>query len=232
MRFTFAITCLLVFTSCLNCQRSTMQVTNTNLHIPNNKIWAHRVNDTITAQDKENKFEGMELDIIYSPYQNKVFVCHNESDTINNLTLDLWFSSLKKPEDHCYWLDVKNFNYYNAEAISRLIKGILQKHGIQDHAFIESSSVNALRKVKEQDLHASLWVDNFYWTKIDTTDWVNKVTQQIEELHPDAISCEYRMFEALTTFFPEQNIFSCGTHPPNSPMKTPNSPASSAGILR
>ena len=69
------------------------------------------------------------------------------------------------------------------------------------------SSVSTLQKVKELHLHTSLWVDNFYWTDIDTVDWINKVNKQIEELQPDAISCEFRMFDALTTYFPEQNIF-------------------------
>ena len=184
-----------------------MHVLKCGLRVPNNKIWAHRVNDTLAIHDKENQFGGMELDIIYSPYQDQLFVCHNDSDTINSLSLDLWLTSISHPKEHSYWLDVKNFNYYNAHPIATRIKEILQHHGIIDHAFIESSSVSALQKVKELHLHTSLWVDNFYWTDIDTVDWINKVNKQIEELQPDAISCEFRMFDALTTHFPEQNIF-------------------------
>lgn len=40
----------------------------------------------------------------------------------------------------------------------------------------------------------------------DTIFVMNKIRSQIEELHPDAISCEYTMFPLLCDTFPEQNI--------------------------
>ena len=40
----------------------------------------------------------------------------------------------------------------------------------------------------------------------DTLFVMNKIRKQIEELHPDAISCEYTMFPLLCDTFPEQNI--------------------------
>jgi len=61
--------------------------------------------------------------------------------------------------------------------------------------------------VKNHGLHTSLWVDNFYWTTIDTASWVEKINGQIQIANPDGLSCEYRMFGALTEWFPDKNIF-------------------------
>lgn len=195
--------------SCLCSCHGQNQPANTEgiLRLPEKKIWAHRVNDTTTAKVKEQLFSGLEMDIVYSSYQNKLFVCHNEEDTVNNLTLNQWFSALKEPKKNGYWLDIKNLNYYTADAIVMLVREVLEKYDIVDQAFLESSSEKAIKKVKELGLHTSLWVDNFHWSNIDTVDWVNKVTKQIQVSHPDALSCEYRMFEALTEHFPDQFIF-------------------------
>ncbi|MGP1446019.1 MAG: hypothetical protein ACTTKO_00620 [Candidatus Limimorpha sp.] len=86
--------CIFLLTCSMNCQENSMHVLKCGLRVPNNKIWAHRVNDTLAIHDKENQFGGMELDIIYSPYQDQLFVCHNDSDTINSLSLDLWLTSI------------------------------------------------------------------------------------------------------------------------------------------
>lgn len=177
------------------------------LQLPQNKVWAHRVNDIATAQAKENAFGGMELDLVYSPYQNKLLVCHELEDTLHGLTLDQWFAALRHPSRHGYWLDVKGFNYNNADTISAMIRKTLEHYHIVDQAFVESWDPWALQKASQHQLHTSLWVDNFYWSDIDTTAWVEKVNRLMEIAHPDALSCEYRMFDALTTFFSRQNLF-------------------------
>lgn len=187
------------------------------LQLPENKVWAHRVNDTLTAQAKEKLFGGLELDIIYSPSQNKLFVCHNEEDTLKGLTLQRYFASLKHPEKLSFWLDIKNLNTNTADTISVLIKEILNQYNLIDHAFLENPDSWALQKVKSHELHTSLWVDNFHWSGIDTASWVAKVNSQIATAHPDAISCEYRMFGALTEFFADQNIFLWHTPAPLTP---------------
>jgi len=176
------------------------------LRFPNNKVWAHRVNDTVTALDKEKWFDGMEIDIVYSAYQNKLFVCHDDGDTAHNLTLETWFSALKSPKQHYYWLDVKNLNDKTADSIACKIKNILNTYGIIHQAFIESPNEQGVRIVKNHHLHTSLWVEHIQWSYNDTTRWYNKTSRQIDEIHPDCISSEYNMFDLLTEKYPEQNI--------------------------
>ena len=176
------------------------------LLFPTEKQWAHRVDDIPMAIEREKYFEGIEVDLVYSPQSNKLFVCHNEEDTTKRLAFDRWMEAMTHPEKHYYWLDVKNLNYFTADSISVLIRRTLEPYGLLNKAFIESFDTDGIVKAKDHGLHTSLWVDNFYWSHLDTLTWYNKVKGQIEKVQPDCISCEYRMFGALTTFFPEQNI--------------------------
>ena len=204
----FLLGVLLLTLTLTGCQRQQLYVKlDGGLILPKNKVWAHRVNDTITAQTKSQRFLGMELDIVYSPSQNQLFVCHNEEDTIKGLTLSQYFSAIKPMKKLCFWLDIKNLNYFTADTISALVKKELDHYGIVDRAFLENYDSWALQKVKNHGLHTSLWVDNFYWTTIDTASWVEKINGQIQIANPDGLSCEYRMFGALTEWFPDKNIF-------------------------
>lgn len=177
------------------------------LELTEDKVWAHAVNDTLTAQVKETRFSGMELDVLYAPGQHQLFVGHNEEDTLKGLTLERWFASLRHPENGRFWLDMKNLNSINADEIAELVCDILKPYHLMDRAFLENSDSWALKKVKAHQLHTSLWVDSFSWSSIDTTAWVDKVNRQIKTASPDALSCEYNMFGALTEFFSDRNLF-------------------------
>lgn len=188
------------------CRRPPVQLDG-GLLVPCNKVWAHQVDDTLTAQAKEKLFDGMELNIVYSASQHQLFVGHNVMDTIKGLTLQQYLASLKRPQELCLWLDLKNITYNTADSISELIKELLTPYGLLDRAFVESTDPWSLEIVKYHGLHTSLWVESFYYQGIDTASWVEKVNERIQRAHPDAISCEYKMFGALTEFFPDHNIF-------------------------
>ncbi len=173
---------------------------------PKQKMWAHRVNDTITLQQKELLFDGIETDIYYSSSSNEIFVCHNDEDTINGLTLNMWFDALKEPQNHYYWLDVKNLTYQNADLIAEQILKITQKHNIKNKIFVESYNTYALKKVKRNDFRTLLWVENLNWKDIDTSTWYAITKKAIDSVQPNAISCEYGMFPLLCDTFPDIDV--------------------------
>ena len=191
---------LLILLSLLtNCDRP-------NFNYPQSKIWAHKVNDTATAREKSKKFAGLEVDAIYSEYQDKIFVGHNPEDTANDLQIDDWINCVENPSQKCFWIDMKNLDSHNAEPISKKILGIMDKHNMTDNIFVESPDVNALKKIKHSGLRVILWTENPVWNKIDTATWIEHTKGKIKELCPDAISNEAEMYELLTENFPEQNI--------------------------
>lgn len=198
---------ILLFSAAMVLTSCTKKNEDRTLILPENKVWAHRVNTIEEIQAKENSFEGMELDLFYSTYQNKLFVCHYDEDTIKNITLEKWLAAFKTPEKHCFWLDIKGLTLENCDTIVYNVKNNLKQYNLENKSFIENSSHKVLTRVKELGMHTSLWVENFLWSDIDTASWVNKVRQGCDICSPDALSCEWHMFGALTTFFPEKNIF-------------------------
>ena len=178
----------------------------TDFEYPESKIWAHRVNDTNVAMEKSKCFDGLEVDVYYSEYQNKIFVGHNIEDTANNLQLDKWFNAIGNPAEKYFWIDFKNLNSKNAENAADIICSIIEAKGMKDNLFVESGDRKALKIIKKHGLRVILWTENLQWNNIDTNTWIADTKKMIKELSPDAISNEDTMYELLVEQFPEQNI--------------------------
>lgn len=183
---------------------------NKKFDYPESKIWKHGVYSKYEAQELEGVFDGLEVDVIYSLEKDNIYVGRVEADTSKNLPLDEWFAMLKEPDKMCYWIDFKNLSADNAENAMTAFDKLVEKYNIEDKFFIESKDIKALKIAKEKDYHVLLWVENiYYWnnpTSKDTISVLNMIRSQIEDLQPNAISCEYRMYPLLCDSFPEQNI--------------------------
>ena len=201
----FSLIILFLFFSCEN-----SLPTPTEFNYPESKLWRHGVYSKYEAQELEGLFEGLEVDVIYSPEKNDIYVGRVEADTSKNLPLNEWLAMLNEPSKTYYWIDFKNLSYKNADQAFAVLNPLANKYGIKDVAFVESQDLEALKIAKDNDYHTILWVDNLhYWKKKtlkDTISVLNKIRKQIDILHPDAISCEYTMFPLLCDSFPEQNI--------------------------
>ena len=177
---------------------------------PDSKIWKHGVYSKYDAQKYEGVFDGLEVDIIYSPEKNDIYVGRVEADTSKRQTLDDWFSVLKEPKKMQYWIDFKNLSEGNALQACKVLDGLNDKYGFKDNAFVENKNLKALKIMKENGFHVLLWVENIkYWNKKERKDSIylaKLIRSQLEELQPDAISCEYSMYPFLCDSFPEQNI--------------------------
>ena len=196
---------LVVILSFISCDKSLPD--NKKFDYPNSKVWKHGVYSKNEAQSFEGVFAGLEVDVVYSPEKNDIYVGRVVADTSKNLPLDEWLSVLKEPAKMSYWIDFKNLSADNAEKALAAFDKLVEKYNIEDRFFVESQDIKALKFAKKKDYHVMLWVDNlYYWNKKDTISVINKIRSQIEDLHPDAISCEYRMYPLLCDSFPEQNI--------------------------
>lgn len=193
----------LLFVSCNNDEKKPYKY-------PKSKLWKHGVYSKYQAKELEGVFKGLEVDVIYSPEKNDIYVGRVLADTAKNQTLDDWFSILRRPKRMSYWIDFKNLNADNAERAFLVFDNIVNKYKLRNKFFIESQNVLALQLANERNYHTMLWVENLhYWGKKnfrDTLFVMNKIRSQINELHPDAISCEFTMFPLLCDTFPEQNI--------------------------
>ena len=184
-------------------------IKNKSFDYPESKTWKHGVYSKYDAQKYEGVFDGLEVDVIYSPEKNDIYVGRVVADTSKKQTLDDWLAILKKPNSMSYWIDFKNLSADNAILAFDVLDSIVEKYNIEHKFFVESQDVKALKIAKKRDYHVMLWVENLYWKKKtyeDTVAVMKKIRNQIAELQPDAISCEYTMFPLLCDSFPEQNI--------------------------
>ncbi|MBR5782141.1 MAG: hypothetical protein IKY27_09220 [Bacteroidales bacterium] len=188
----------------------TNNVGENSFNYPDSKTWKHGVYSKYDAQKYEGVFDGLEVDIIYSPKKNDIYVGRVEADTSKNQTLEDWFSILEKANSMSYWIDFKNLSADNAEDAYAVLDNIVNKYNLHNKFMVESKDLKALMMAKERGYHVILWVENLhYWkkkTRRDTISVMKKIRNQIDDLHPDAISCEYTMFPLLCDSFPEQNI--------------------------
>ena len=196
LNFLFIIAFFSLLTSC----------TRPDFCYPESKQWAHRANDTTVAKEKSKHFNGLEVDVYYSEYQNKIFVGHNIEDTANNLQLDKWFDAIDNPAKKYFWIDFKNLSSKNADKAADIICSIMESKGMKDNLFVESGDSKALKKIKKYGLRVILWTENLQWNNVDTATWITDTKRMIDELAPDAISNEDAMGELLIDHFPEQNI--------------------------
>lgn len=170
------------------------------------KVWAHGVNDTAVARQKAAYFSGMELDLNYSGYQHQLYVGHELYDTIYGLTFEQWMAAIPLPQQHWYWIDMKNLTEDNADTIARLILQVAETYNIKHKIMVEHGDEYALKILKNHGLYVILWVDNTYYSHRTNEQWLKYTRRQTDYLRPDALSCEYRMYPLLPQSFPDYNI--------------------------
>ena len=123
---------------------------------PESKVWAHGVNDTLVAQAKSPLFDGLEIDVNYSEYQDQLFMGHELYDTIHHLTLDRWFAAHPDPQSDCYWVDMKNLTPANASRIARRLLEVAERYGVKEKMMVEHTDEMALKVLKDSGLHVIL----------------------------------------------------------------------------
>ena len=117
---------------------------------PDSKTWKHGVYSKNEARSFEGVFDGLEVDVVYSPEKNDIYVGRVVADTSENLPLDEWLSVLKEPAKMSYWIDFKNLSADNAEKALAAFDKLVKKYNIEDRFFVESQDIKALKFAKKK----------------------------------------------------------------------------------
>ena len=81
--------------SFVSCEKS--QPKKKTFNYPESKVWKHGVYSKHTAKELEGVFDGLEVDVIYSPEIDNIFIGRSIKDTVHKFYLDSWFAYLDEP---------------------------------------------------------------------------------------------------------------------------------------
>ena len=172
-----------------------------------NKFWAHQVNDPAKAPSMLERFPGIELDVVF---EDGVFdVRHNPDDDSSDTNLDDYFSQIASPENHYYWIDLKNLSLWNGSDARNRMAIILEKYNLEKNCIVESTNEDELSLFSEQGIATSYWIPHFEYDEGEPASAESKAREIAGVLSTydfNAISCHYPMVAFTTHFFPELNV--------------------------
>ncbi len=175
---------------------------NTNpLYNNPNKLWAHRVLTISEANKLSNKFNGIELDVFFEEEKNIFDLRHHGGFRGQSL-----YDFLLKidSEKLFFWIDLKNINKENINAIINRLDFITSNNNLKNQIIIESKNIAVLSKLKEKDYKISYWLPSF--NIITSIINILAIKNNIIKYKPDAISCSYHNIDFYSRKFPNYNL--------------------------
>lgn len=121
------------------------------------KLWLHRCNSMEKLRKKVGDYPNVEIDVIYRSCG--IFDVTHDAGTTFWLPLDSFFNYMSKRDGHM-WLDVKNLNRENADAMLADMDSLTDKYGIEkNRLIIESRDWRSLNLFTDEGYYTSMYVD-------------------------------------------------------------------------
>lgn len=159
------------------------------------QLWSHRGAGNTYAENSIAAFEeaiqsgakGIEIDIYFDMRQRKFKVTHDPPEKKIYPDLEEYFQRFK--DSTSYWLDLKNLNEENADAISEVLNQLSQKYDLKNNLFVESSRANLLNILQKQEINC------LYWVQFNRT---SSVVKELKLLYLKYLIAKYK-FSGITT---------------------------------
>jgi heptose-I-phosphate ethanolaminephosphotransferase len=172
-------------------------------HEFDSKIWAHRVNSIERLGLIEKKFEGIELDVVFE--NGKFDVRHPPAESVN-LSLDEYFKSVKEIARHSFWLDVKNIDSLNENAIINYLDAISGKYGVKQNIIVETSDPSLIPGLTKAGYTASYYLPDFtHLPESEIMTTVKNIYKSISMYQPAAISQNIENYNVMHKYFGAYN---------------------------
>ncbi len=174
-----------------------------------NKIWAHRVNSIEKLEGALKYYEGIELDLIYSPTTDVLDVNHTPGESIG-LSFETYLKTIELNEYPYLWLDIKDLDQTNADLIlNKLLLLFQSKNYPLKNVLIETQHPEVLPIFEKQGFKTSYYLPTNLRLKktLDLEKSISKIKAIIKQQPNLSISTDYRDYEILKTHFPKQNKY-------------------------
>mgnify|MGYP001627852610 CR=1 FL=1 len=168
------------------------------------KIWAHRVNSLEKLDYTQNKYTGIEVDIVYDTLTHTFDVTHPPTPSVG-LNLETYLGKIHKPLG--LWLDFKNLNTSNAKAALNRLQQITEKHNINEkHVIVESQHPKYLQQFEAIGFQTSYYLPSRLHTfpQEKLTIKIDEIQSNITLFPTTYISTNIEDYNVISTHFPEQ----------------------------
>ena len=175
----------------------------------NEKIWAHRVNSIEKLNYTQEKYSGIELDIMFDKATLSFDVNHPPAESIN-LNLDNYFSKIDLEKELNIWLDFKNLNEANRyEALNRLLE-LAEKFNLNKKKLIVESQLP-----EYLDIFSKAGFTTSYYLPVglsglkekDLLPKIEQIKDNIRQYPTTAISTNINDYELITNYFPKEEKY-------------------------
>lgn len=168
------------------------------------KIWAHRVNSIEKYSEAQNKYTGVELDIVYDSINNIFDVNHPPAKSIG-LNLKSFFKSKKEGGNFNIWLDYKNLNKYNFKESAKKLEEISSSLKINfGNIIVESSNPIYLLEFSKRGFKTSYYLPATISTYND--ERISRERKIIDSNNLDYISSNFTDYNFIKENFPNKKL--------------------------
>ncbi|MBP2631054.1 MAG: opgE [Firmicutes bacterium] len=161
-----------------------------NFYPISSKFWLHRSDSLEKTAEFSDKYNGIELDIIFFNKESDFDVSHDSNGRID-YPLESFLQFLTGTENKI-WLDFKNLNINNAVQSSNLLEEMLSRNHIdKNRVIVESHDYNALGYFKNKGFYTSFYCpvdDKYLNTEEGKTLFTSLVLKAVDSGNVNAVS--------------------------------------------
>lgn len=172
------------------------------------KIWAHRVNSIEKFQEAHNKFQGVELDVVFNSDNNYFDVNHPPAKSINLKLFD-FLNSKKEYKNFGIWLDYKNLNKSNYLQSASKLDSIIENLNIRrEDIIVESQHPLFLEVFTKKGYKTSYYLPSDFSTlaENDLQIQYNLVNKLFDTGKLNYISSDVKDYYLMKKKFPNRKI--------------------------
>ncbi len=167
------------------------------------KIWVHRVNSIERLNNIQDKFAGMELDVVFE--NGKFDVRHPPAQT-SGLSLAQFLSNVKNIQSHYFWLDLKNLTQKNEQAAIKRLDELSKKFNVKAQLIVETQHYKSIPALNKSGYFSSYYLPDFSNTTENGLQFpIQIVRKSIIENQPTSISQDINNYKVMTEHFKNQH---------------------------
>jgi FAD/FMN-containing dehydrogenase len=172
------------------------------------RVWLHRVDSVERARFAEERYQGIEIDVVFDSNARAFDVRHPPVPSIG-LSLETLIASLKDPGQHFYWIDFKNLTPENKRQAASELSRIAQRFSIIARMIVESPQAEHLDEFSRRGFYTSYFlpVINPYALPQDRLkDYVRGIARRLARSQVNAVSSDHLQYELISKYFPGYDI--------------------------